>query len=115
MAGHMGGVWRKQRGLKIWRINNQYNILYVSGVGIPGPNHCYVRVNDTILPRKKCLITEENHPPFPTFFIDDINQPLDEEVFESQLHQFKEPTLKFEDYQVKKTTKREGAKIAKIK
>jgi large subunit ribosomal protein L3 len=115
MAGKMGGVWRKLRGLRIWRINNKYNILYINGATIPGPNHCYVRVNDSILPTRRKLITKDNHPPFPTYLSDEAKEQLEEEVFDVKLHKYKDPTLKFEDFQVKKTAKREGAKLAKIK
>ena len=115
MAGKMGGMWRKLYGLKVWRINNQYNVIYVNGPVIPGPNHCYVRITDTNLKAKIKSIAPNNHPPFPTFLIDEAKEPLEEEVFDEQLHKFKDPTLKFEDFQIKKTPKREGAKLAKIK
>ena len=58
---------------------------------------------------------EESLLPFPTYLIDEAKEPLEEEVFDEKLHQYKDPTLKFEDFQVKKAAKREGAKLAKIK
>jgi large subunit ribosomal protein L3 len=115
MPGVKGGLWSMQKGLKVWRINNKYNIIYIHGPVIPGPNHCYVRVADTCLPTRKKFINSENHPPFPTFLVDEVKEALPEEVFDERLHQFKEPTLKFDDFQTKIKSKREGAKIAKIK
>lgn len=44
MPGHMGEERRTMIGLKIWRINTKYNIIFVQGVGVPGPNgsFCYI-------------------------------------------------------------------------
>ena len=114
MAGRMGCKWRQLLGLKIWRINNKYNILYIQGPVIPGPTHSYVRINDSCLPKNREQITQESHPPFPTYYPDE-KEKLPEEVFDKGLHQFNDSTIKFENFEVKKITKREGAKIAKIK
>lgn len=113
MAGHMGCKWRIQFGLKVWRINNKYNILYVQGPVIPGPTHCYVRVVDSGLPHSREKL-RNNPPPFPTLYIDE-KKKLAEEIFDPQLFQFNSPTLKFENVEIKKQVKREGAKLAKIK
>lgn len=116
MPGVLGGLWATQKGLKIWRINYKYNVLYINGPTIPGPTHCYVRITDSCLPKfQKKILSAENHPPFPTLYLDELKEPLPEEVFDQKLFEFKNPTLKFEDFQVKKQTKREGAKLAKIK
>ncbi|CAF0762340.1 unnamed protein product [Brachionus calyciflorus] len=114
MAGRMGCKWRQLMGLKIWRINNKYNILYIQGPVIPGPTHSYVRINDSCLPKNREQITQESHPPFPTYYPDE-KEKLPEEIFDKGLHQFNDSTIKFENFEVKKITKREGAKIAKIK
>ena len=113
MAGRMGCKWRMQLGLRIWRINNKYNILYVQGPTIPGPTHCYVRIADSCLPENQQHL-RENPPPFPTFFPEDAKK-LDDEIFDPRLHQFSQPTIKFENFEIKTQTKREGAKLAKIK
>jgi large subunit ribosomal protein L3 len=115
MAGHMGCKWRELKGLRIFRINTKYNVLYVNGPVMPGPMHCYVRVVDSCLPKHREKITAENHPPFPTFYEDDLKEPLPEEIFDSNLHRFTEPTIDFASFEIKKTVKREGAKLAKIK
>ena len=114
MAGRMGGRWREQKGLKIWRINHKYNILYIHGPTIPGPTHSYVRIVDSCLPMHRELVTKENHPPFPTFYLEE-GKLLPDEEFDKDLHGMSEPTLKFESFEVKKVSKREGAKLAKIK
>lgn len=115
MPAQMGLIWREQLGLKIWRINNKSNILFIHGPVIPGPTHCYVRITDSCLPKNQKNFTAESHPPFPTLYMDELKEPLAEEVFDAELHQFKEPTITFEGFQVKTQPKREGAKLAKIK
>jgi large subunit ribosomal protein L3 len=117
MAGRMGCKWRELKGLKIWRINHKYNILYIQGPVIPGPTHCYVRIVDSCLPAHRELITKESHPPFPTFYVDDSKalSKLNEEEFDKDLHKFTDSTITFENFEVKKITKRDGAKLAKIK
>lgn len=113
MAGRMGQKWRQQLGLKVWRVNKKYNIIYVQGPTIPGPTHCYVRVVDSCLPDHRAK-QRENPPPFPTIYEEEIKS-LPEEVIDPKLHQFASPTIKFENFEVKKQVKREGAKLAKIK
>jgi large subunit ribosomal protein L3 len=116
MAGRMGCRYRELKGLKIWRINHKYNILYVSGPVMPGPTHCYVRVVDSCLPPHRQTVTKDNHPPFPTLYLDDpAAQKLPEEEFAKDLHKFTDATIKFENFEVKKIVKRDGAKLAKIK
>jgi large subunit ribosomal protein L3 len=114
MAGRMGAQWRDVKGLRIWRINHKYNILYVSGPTMPGPTHCYVRIVDSCLPYHRELVTKENHPPFPTCFPDQAAK-LPEEEFVKDLHKLADSTIMFENFEVKKITKRDGAKLAKIK
>jgi large subunit ribosomal protein L3 len=115
MAGRMGSNWRQLLGLKIWRINNKYNILYVQGPAIPGPTHCYVRVTDSFLPKNQINLKEDSHAPFPTFYPEDCKEKIPEEIFHKDLHVFSNSTIKFEDFEVKKIVKRDGAKLAKIK
>jgi large subunit ribosomal protein L3 len=114
MAGRMGQKWRQVLGLKIWRMNTKYNVLYVQGPTIPGPTHCYVRIVDSCLPKNKINLTQENHPPFPTFYADESTK-LEEDIIHKEVHKFSDSTITFEDFEVKKFTKREGAKLAKIK
>lgn len=113
MAGRMGGKWRMQLGLRVWRVNNKYNIIYVQGPVIPGPTHCYVRVVDSCLPNYRAQ-ARGNPPPFPTIYIDE-KKALPDEIVDPKMHQFSAPTLRFENVEIKKQPKREGAKLAKIK
>jgi large subunit ribosomal protein L3 len=121
MAGKMGCKYRDIKGLKIWRINTKYNILYIHGPTIPGPTHCYVRVVDSCLPKNLSRFTSESHPPFPTYYVDENNNEKrknliqDYNIFDKELHRFSDPTIRFDNFEVKKLTKREGAKLAKIK
>lgn len=113
MAGHMGCEWKLQLGLKVWRINNKYNILYVQGPVIPGPTHCFVRIVDSCLPTNQERL-RALPPPFPTLTSDE-KQALPDEIFDPNLHRFDSATIKFEKVEIKKQSKREGAKLAKIK
>ncbi|XP_014676424.1 PREDICTED: 39S ribosomal protein L3, mitochondrial-like isoform X2 [Priapulus caudatus] len=97
MPGHMGNEWRILKGLKIWRINTKYNVLYVHGPCVPGPHHCYVRVMDTILPLRKRK-GDGPKPPFPTWFADDYkDQEIPEEIFDESLHRFTASSIEFEE------------------
>ena len=109
----MGNKYRELKGLKIWRVNTKYNILYVYGPVMPGPTHCYVRVTDSCLPKFRTTLTADNHPPFPTHYVDD--KVVHEDLFLSDMHKFSDPTITFEKFEVKQQPKREGAKLAKIK
>ncbi|XP_042230659.1 39S ribosomal protein L3, mitochondrial-like isoform X2 [Homarus americanus] len=93
MPGHMGRERRILKGLKVWRINTHYNVLWVSGPAIPGSTGSYVYIYDSFLPTRK--YTAENHPPFPTLFQDE--QEIDEELYDPDLHVFSEPAISFAD------------------
>ncbi|CAD5110996.1 DgyrCDS347 [Dimorphilus gyrociliatus] len=96
MPGKMGNRWRNHRGLKIWRINYKYNVLYLTGPATPGPTHSYIRIYDTILPNlKKEMTSKEVHPPMPTAYPEDFSEGLPEEVFDDELFQFNDPTLMY--------------------
>ncbi|XP_062523238.1 large ribosomal subunit protein uL3m-like, partial [Corticium candelabrum] len=86
MPGRMGCKRRTTMSLKVYRINNKYNILYVSGC-IPGYNGSYVRVTDA---RRKPV----QEPPFPTSFPDSNNRP--EEEFADEIMQPDKGTVQFE-------------------
>ncbi|CAN0078466.1 large ribosomal subunit protein uL3m [Lethenteron reissneri] len=90
MPGHMGNIYRTEHGLKVWRVNTKYNVLYVHG-SIPGHKNCLVKVRDTILPNR--LKFNEN-PPFPTYFADG-EEELPEELFDEELFNFDQPSITF--------------------
>ncbi|CAC5419863.1 RP-L3 [Mytilus coruscus] len=94
MPGHMGADWNFAKGLRILRINTKYNVLYVTGT-TPGGNHCYVRIMDTCLPNRRREI--QNHPPMPTFYPEDVKDPIEEEYFDETLFDFKEPSIEYID------------------
>lgn len=92
MPGHMGNRWRVARGLKIWRINTKYNVMWVTGSGIPGETNNMVYIFDTILPLRK----PKTSPPFPTAAnADSLDEVIEENIWDSELHDFKDPTVFF--------------------
>lgn len=90
MPGHMGNRWRMMRGLKIWRINTKYNVMWVQSSSIAGDTNDYVYVFDTMLPLRRL----KDAPPFPTSFEgDETNLP--EDIWCDEIHDYKEPTIQF--------------------
>ncbi|XP_069112027.1 large ribosomal subunit protein uL3m-like [Argopecten irradians] len=94
MPGHMGMDWNIQKGIKIMRINTKYNILYLKGV-LPGPNHCYTRIYDTTLRKRRQ--EDGEGPPMPTFYNEDTSEELEEEYFDDDLFQFSSQSVNFEE------------------
>ncbi|KAK9888437.1 hypothetical protein WA026_000685 [Henosepilachna vigintioctopunctata] len=90
MPGHMGNRYRISRGLKIWRINTKYNVLWVSGQAIPGETNSLVYVYDSLVPSKK-----PTEPlPFPTFLHGD---ELPEDIYDKEVHSFEGPSILFDE------------------
>uniref|UniRef100_A0A336MDX4 Large ribosomal subunit protein uL3m n=1 Tax=Culicoides sonorensis TaxID=179676 RepID=A0A336MDX4_CULSO len=88
LPGWMGNRWRVLRGLKIWRINTKYNVMWVSGHNIPGPTNSYCYIYDTLLPLRR----PTEALPFPTApELEDIP----EEIVDETMHDFKNPTITF--------------------
>ncbi|GFS73047.1 39S ribosomal protein L3, mitochondrial [Nephila pilipes] len=87
-------------GLKIWRINTKYNVLYVHGPAVPGVNENYVIIYDSYANKKRNI--EENPPPFPTFYPEDVDEPLLEDIYDEDLHDFSEPSIKIQVEETKK-------------
>ncbi|XP_055076443.2 large ribosomal subunit protein uL3m isoform X2 [Misgurnus anguillicaudatus] len=86
MPGRMGNVYDTTHGLKVWRVNTKYNVLYVNG-SVPGHRNCMVKVRDSILPNR---LEKNKNPPFPTFFADG-DEELPEDLFDEDMFQFGEP------------------------
>lgn len=82
---------------QIWRINHKHNVLYVSGVAVPGPTNSFCYIFDTLVHsnrRKEC----KN---FPTYYPEEhVNDPLPEEEYHPWIWDFREPTLQFEKEKV---------------
>lgn len=71
-------------------MDNKYDVIYVKGV-VPGPDHCYVRVMDTVLNhRRKGLM--KNPPSCPTL-LEDSAQKLPSEVLSSDLFDFRDDSI----------------------
>jgi len=90
MPGHVGGGYIWQCGLKVWRINHEDSVLYVSGVSVPGPTGTTVQVCDTRLPNRRWEKREEGPERFPTAFEDD-QVPLEE--YDPLVHKFTDPSI----------------------
>lgn len=92
MPGHMGNRYRILKGLKIWRINTQYNVLYVSGQNVPGETNSIVTIYDTILPLRQ----PKKPLPFPTLF-DADRLELTEDLYDEEVHMFDDPSISYEE------------------
>lgn len=89
MPGHMGNRWRIMKGLKIWRINTKYNVIWVHGSAIPGETNGIVYLFDSMLLSRK----HQTSPPFPTYF-DNSNTEFND-IWSEKCHNFKDPTIQF--------------------
>jgi len=94
MPGHMGWEWVRMGGLKIIRINTQYQVIYVLGNGVPGETGEVVLMRDTAMCREYEWRTKA--PPFPTFFPDQVEEPPPVEQFSEKLFQMTLPSIAFE-------------------
>lgn len=92
MPGHMGNRYLTIRGLKIWRINTKYNVLWVSGQGIPGETNAIVTVYDTVLPLRRPL----EPIPFPTYLMKS-DEDFPENIYDKEVHVFNEPTIIYKE------------------
>ncbi|KAG7458045.1 hypothetical protein MATL_G00233710 [Megalops atlanticus] len=88
MPGQMGNVYDTAHGLKVWRVNTKYNIIYVKG-SVPGHRSCLVKVRDSILPSR---LEHIQNPPFPTYFTDG-DEELPEDLYDEAIFQFGEPSV----------------------
>ncbi|OAF65531.1 hypothetical protein A3Q56_06751 [Intoshia linei] len=87
--GHMGLDHVVLHGLKIWRINPKYNVIYVHGHAIPGCINSYVRIYDTGIKRHRQEMLS-NPPPMPTSY-----KCQKDETFASDIFKFNAPSIKF--------------------
>ncbi|MEQ2202397.1 hypothetical protein XENOCAPTIV_027904 [Xenoophorus captivus] len=88
MPGRMGNTYITAHGLKIWRVNTKYNVLYVHGT-VPGHRNCVLKVRDTVLPSRHSTLLS---PPFPTYFTEEEGD-LDEDLYDENLFIHTEPSL----------------------
>lgn len=87
----MGNRYRVAKGLKIWRINTKYNVLWVSGQAIPGEVNTLVNIYDTKLP-----LRFPKDLPFPTY-LDTENDDLIEDIYDEEVHPFSETTILYNE------------------
>ena len=81
----------------MWRINTEYNVLYLTGPYTPGPTHCYTRVMDSRLfkHRQNRL---ENPPHMPTFYPDeDLTEPLPADIIHDEVFRMADNTITYDD------------------
>ncbi|KAK6490589.1 39S ribosomal protein L3 [Huso huso] len=90
MPGKMGNVYDTAHGLKVWRVNTKFNIIYVNG-SVPGHRNCLVKVRDTVLPSH---LEKNLNPPFPTYFADG-DEELPEDLYDAEMFQFTEPSVTY--------------------
>ncbi|KAK5855187.1 hypothetical protein PBY51_005317 [Eleginops maclovinus] len=88
MPGMMGNISITAHGLKVWRVNTKYNVLYVNG-SVPGHRNCVLKVRDTVLPNRKSSL---HNPPFPTYFTEEEGD-LEEDLYDENLFVQTEPSL----------------------
>lgn len=87
MPGQMGNTFVTAYGLKVWRVNTKYNLLYVHG-SVPGHRNCLLKIRDTTLPNRQSTLL---NPPFPTYFTEETE--LDEDLYDENLFVHTDPSL----------------------
>ncbi|XP_029655139.1 39S ribosomal protein L3, mitochondrial-like [Octopus sinensis] len=93
MPGHMGNELVTTLSLQIWRVIPEHDILFVSGPGIPGPNHSFVRVWDCCGAKTiEKIVESKRFPHVPTYSSDDLCL---NEAFDEAISQFSEPSIVF--------------------
>lgn len=89
MPGQMGNKWRTMKGLKIWRINTKTNTMWVSGHSVCGDPNKHVYVFDSMMFHRR-----PKEPHCPTFLGNEADLP--EDIYDDEVHQFKDPTIFYE-------------------
>lgn len=92
MPGHEGGERRISPGLQVMRVDNKYNLLYITGF-LPGEPNAYLNIMDSRMPFK--TLSSENPPPFPTTSAEE-NSKLETEMYHPDIHKASDPTIVFE-------------------
>jgi len=104
MPGDVGGMFRWQCGLRVWRINHRDSVLYVSGVSCPGETGSVVQICDTRIPGhrweglhqdgrfEKYGKLVEGPERFPTAGED---SELPDEEWHPLLHRFSDPSVAY--------------------
>ncbi|TKR68050.1 hypothetical protein L596_024096 [Steinernema carpocapsae] len=119
MPGHMGYEWITLSGLKVLRINPEYQVIYVKG-NVPGEVGDFVHIKDCVQELKRV-----RNPPFPTYYpeLETISEEAEaaaaqesSEIYVPELFRFNSPSVVFSTEEKKsKGRDRTKAKIAKVK
>ena len=82
---------------QVWRINTEYNVLYLTGPYTPGPTHCYTRVMDSRLYKhRESMLNDPPH--MPTFYPDeDTTEPLPDDIVHEDVFKMDQSTITFEE------------------
>jgi len=78
MPGDVGGVYTWNCGLRVWRINHEESVLYVSGVAVQGKVGSVVQICDTRIPGHRWEALGHGPQRFPTTFGDEEDIPAEE-------------------------------------
>ncbi|CAH1758038.1 4242_t:CDS:2, partial [Entrophospora sp. SA101] len=65
MAGRLGGTFVTVKNLKVLKIDNYLDIIYVKGA-VPGPDNSFVKIRDSLFKKGGCFPPDCLPPPFPT-------------------------------------------------
>ncbi len=86
----MGNRPKVAKGLKIWRINTKYNVMWVQGTAIPGVTNSLVYVFDTLLP-----LRQPKSPLYLPTYLDE-EKDLPEDIWFEDLHDFNNKSIEFD-------------------
>lgn len=112
MPGPLGHERRIVPGLKVYRINTKYNLIYIRGPAVPGKNGAYVNIMDSRMPKKTLDISSP--PPFPTATLEE-NSKLEPELYSSDVHKASDPSIVLEITEAEKKAALLAARRGKAK
>jgi len=92
MPGHVGGGYTWNCGLRIWRINHEESVLYVSGASVQGDTGSVVQICDTRIPGHRWEALGHGPQRFPTSFSD---EEIPEEEYQELVHNFSDPSISY--------------------
>jgi hypothetical protein len=66
--------------------------------GTPGPIHSFVRIYDSTKPHiRKKMIEAGRQVSMPTFYPDDVTEPLPEDIYHEDLFQMSDKTIMYQE------------------
>jgi len=93
MPGNVGGGYTWNCGLRVWRINHEESVLYVSGVAVQGKVGSVVQICDTRIPGHRWEALGHGPHRFPTTYGDEADLP--EEEYQELVHRFSDPSISY--------------------